>query len=464
MLGRKQEINLQVNQILDSILIALVFWLSHSLHYWIRDRFFSEYGNIPPFGEFFWLMAIVVPFTPIILEFQGYYDHPLHKSVRKSFGQILRTFFILGVIIGACVIFFKWGANSRIVLILVGVIGSAALLAKEALVIAWLRKRLRSDGWKERVLLAGTPGDIAAFKERIGAVELKQMQICGEIDISEQDIGELVDALHRHSVERVLLSVGHVHFDKVQGAINACEMEGVEAWLSGDFFTTSIARPTFDTLGGKLMMVFRSTPEVSWELLAKNVMDRVGALIALVVFAPLWMLAWIGIKLTSPGPVLFRQERGGRHGKPFQMYKFRTMVVDAEQRKAALQERNQMSGPAFKIDDDPRIFAFGRFLRQWSIDELPQFLNVLRGEMSLVGPRPLPTYEVERIEYSSQRRRMSMSPGITCIWQISGRNDITDFEEWVRLDLQYIDSWSIWLDLKILLRTVIVVIFRRGAR
>ncbi len=463
MLGRKQEINLQVNQILDSLLIALVFWLSHSLHFWVRARFFPEFGNIPPFADFFWLMAIVVPFTPIILEAHGYYDHPLHKTVAKSFGQILRTFVILGLVIGACVVFFRWGAASRIVLVLVGVIGSGALLAKEAIVIAWLRRRVRSEGLRERVLLVGTPGDIQRFRDKLGAVELAQMQVCEEIDISLQPVEELVEALHRHSVERVLFSVGHVHFDKVQNAISACELEGVEAWLAGDFITTNIARPTFDTLGGKLMMVFRSTPEVSWQMLAKQLLDRVGACLALVFFAPIWILAWIGIRLTSPGPVMFRQERGGKHGKPFLMYKFRTMVVDAEERKAELQPLNQMSGPVFKVEADPRIFRSGRFLRKWSLDELPQFLNVLRGEMSLVGPRPLPTYEVEKIEYSSQRRRMSMSPGITCIWQISGRNEITDFEEWVRLDLQYIDNWSIWLDIKILVRTVLVVLFRRGA-
>ncbi len=465
MLGRKQEINLQVNQILDSVLIALVFWLSHSLHFWIRARFFPQHGNIPPFEEFFWLMAIVVPFTPIILEFHGYYDHPLHKTVAKSLGQILRTFFVLGLVIGACVIFFQWGASSRIVLILVGVIGSGALLLKEALVVAWLRKRVQSEGWKERVLLVGTPDDVTKFRESLGPVELSEMQVCEEIDISRQPLEELVDALHRYSVERVLFSVGHVHFDKVQHAISACELEGVEAWLAGDFITTSIARPTFDTLGeGRLMMVFRSTPEISWQLLAKQVIDRVGAAIALFLSLPLWIVAYLGIKLSSPGPVMFKQMRGGKHGKPFMMNKFRTMVVDAEAKQAALQARNQMSGPVFKVDDDPRIFHFGRFLRKWSIDELPQLLNVLKGEMSLVGPRPLPSYEVEKIEYSSQRRRLSMNPGITCIWQVSGRNNITDFEEWVRLDLNYIDNWSIWLDVKILLQTVLVVLFRRGAQ
>ena len=146
------------------------------------------------------------------------------------------------------------------------------------------------------------------------------------------------------------------------------------------------------------------------------------------------------------------------------MYKFRTMGLDAEERKGELAKDNQMSGPVFKVDVDPRVFKFGQFLRKTSIDELPQLINVILGDMSLVGPRPLPTYEVERIERSEQRRRMSVKPGITCLWQAGGRNKITSFEEWVALDLEYIDNWSLWLDTKILFQTVPAVLFRKGAK
>ena len=140
------------------------------------------------------------------------------------------------------------------------------------------------------------------------------------------------------------------------------------------------------------------------------------------------------------------------------------MGIDAEERKKELEAENEMSGPVFKVDKDPRVFKFGNFLRRRSIDELPQLLNVLMGQMSLVGPRPLPTDEVARIERTSQRRRLSMKPGLTCFWQVSGRNSITSFEEWVELDLKYIDNWSIWLDIKILFSTIPAVLFRRGAK
>jgi lipopolysaccharide/colanic/teichoic acid biosynthesis glycosyltransferase len=176
------------------------------------------------------------------------------------------------------------------------------------------------------------------------------------------------------------------------------------------------------------------------------------------------LAAAMAIRLTSPGPVIFRQLRGGKNGRPFTMYKFRSMRTDAAMRQSELAAFNQMSGPVFKVENDPRVTSIGHWLRRTSLDELPQFLNVLRGDMSLVGPRPLPLYEVEKFESTAQRRRLSMKPGLTCLWQISGRNQINSFEDWVKLDLEYIDNWSLWLDLKILFKTIPVVLFGWGAK
>jgi lipopolysaccharide/colanic/teichoic acid biosynthesis glycosyltransferase len=161
---------------------------------------------------------------------------------------------------------------------------------------------------------------------------------------------------------------------------------------------------------------------------------------------------------------LFRQQRAGLNGRPFTMFKFRSMVTNAEQLKQELAALNEMSGPVFKVTNDPRITRVGKFLRKWSIDELPQLLNVVRGEMSLVGPRPLPVDEVARFDDLAHRRRLSVPPGLTCLWQVSGRNDVKDFKEWVRLDLEYIDNWSLWLDIKILLRTIPAVFTGAGAK
>jgi exopolysaccharide biosynthesis polyprenyl glycosylphosphotransferase len=212
------------------------------------------------------------------------------------------------------------------------------------------------------------------------------------------------------------------------------------------------------------MLVFRSGPETSWQALAKHVVDFLGASLLLLAFSVPLLLVSALIKLTSPGPVLFRQQRSGLNGRPFTMLKFRSMVTDAEQRKDELMAFNEMSGPVFKVTNDPRVTPVGRLLRRFSLDEWPQLVNVLRGEMSLVGPRPLPVAEVQRFDDFAHRRRLSVRPGLTCLWQISGRNEVRDFKEWVRLDLEYIDNWSFWLDLKILLRTIPVVLRGTGAK
>ncbi len=473
MLGRKQEINLQINQILDSCLIALAFWLCHSIRYYNQEWFEAVElagvvgaagGNIPPLGDFFWLMAIIVPFTPVILEMNGYYDHVLQKTIWRSLRQMGRALLIVGVIIGGCVVFFKWGAQSRVVLALLVPVGGGFLLAKEAIVRRVIRSRVSADRWCEQVLFAGGPGEMERLADQFDRAGESSIRAVEMINLATRPVGDLVDALHEHSVERVIFAAGHVHFDKVQEAVSACEAEGVEAWLSTDFIETSIARPNMDVLGGRLMMVFRSAPEVSWALLLKGLIDRVGAFLLILLTSPLWVIAYIGIKRSSPGPAFFRQRRGGKNGRPFVMFKFRTMGIDAEERKKELEKENEMSGPVFKVEKDPRVFKFGDFLRRRSIDELPQLLNVLFGQMSLVGPRPLPTDEVARIENTSQRRRLSMKPGLTCLWQVSGRNTITNFDEWVELDLKYIDNWSIWLDIKILFLTIPAVLLRRGAK
>lgn len=273
--------------------------------------------------------------------------------------------------------------------------------------------------------------------------------------------------IKRESIERVVFVAKHTHFDKVARAVEACELQGVEAWIAASFIRTQVARPVFDSIGQKPMLVLRSTPELSWELMLKQCFDWVGALILLIASVPFWVVAAVGIKLSSPGaPVLYFQQRAGRYGKPFKMWKFRTMVPNAEAllQRTKASHGNEMDGPVFKLDHDPRVFPFGAFLRKFSIDELPQLVNVLRGEISLVGPRPLPVYEVNAFSELTHRRRLSMKPGITCEWQAGGRNSITSFEEWVEMDLRYIDNWSLWLDFKILVKTVPAVLLGRGAK
>lgn len=463
MLGRRQEINLQLTQLLDSTLLGFCLWFAHFLRSAILPQFWPDMVSIPSLDRLYWVMAVVVPFTPLILEWRGFYSNLYYKSPAHTLRQLVESLVIVSVIIGALVVFLRWEVPSRSVVILAVALSGIALVTREILQKARRKRQLASGKGRECVLLAGLEADTAQFLINMPAEQRAGIEVAGCIDITRQPMSDLVNAMHQHSVSRVIFAAQHVHFSKIEEAVQACETEGVEAWIAADFFQTAIARPTFDVLGGRLMLVFHSTPQISWSLWFKDLFDRVGAFFLLGLTLPLWLVAMIGIRLSSRGPLFFCQERAGLYGKPFRMWKFRTMYPDAEARLAELQAHNEMDGPVFKITHDPRIFAFGRWLRRLSIDELPQLLNVLRGEMSLVGPRPLPVYEIEKIEKRAQRRRLSVKPGLTCLWQVTGRNGITSFEEWVALDLQYIDNWSLWLDAKILARTVPAVLRGTGA-
>ncbi|MEQ1750344.1 MAG: sugar transferase [Prosthecobacter sp.] len=463
MLGRRQEINLQLTELLDSALLGFFLWFAHFLRSTFAPLIWPGIVEIPPLEQFYWVIAVVVPFMPVVLEYRGFYNNLFHKSPAQSLRQLGEALFIMGTVIGAFVVFMKWNVPSRSVVILAVVCSGIALLLREAVQKQRMRRRLASGKGRERVIIAGAAGDVAHFVENMPAEQRASVQIAARIDITQSPVSDLVNAMHDHSVSRVLFAAQHVHFSKIEEAVQACEMEGVEAWIAADFFQTAIARPTFDMLGGRLMLVFHSTPQISWSLCFKNVLDRVIALLLLILSLPFWLVAMIGIKMSSKGPIFFRQERSGLYGKPFMMWKFRTMLIDAESQRAALESQNEMDGPVFKITHDPRIFSFGRWLRRMSIDELPQLLNILRGEMSLVGPRPLPVYEIQKIEKHAQRRRLSVKPGLTCLWQITGRNGIRNFDEWVALDLKYIDNWSLWLDAKILALTLPAVLRGVGA-
>ncbi|MCX6966665.1 MAG: sugar transferase [Verrucomicrobia bacterium] len=462
MTGRKQEFNLQLYQITDALLLAFAFWAAYVLRH--LGQFWFGLEPIGVFSENQWMIFIIMPFGPILLELQGFYTHPLQKTLATSLRQMASAAFWIALLLGGCVIFFRLHVPSRAVLPLFGLLALMLLTLRERATAVFFRNLARNGTNREPVLLAGSPVDIKALRQMLTPVQLIEMDIVGEINIEQQPTSALIAALHKHSVNRVIFTGGQANMSLLQKAIGACEVEGVEAWLVADFIKTAIAKPSFDALGSLPMLVFRTTPSLSWELLVKNLIDRVGAFFLLLLTSPLMLLAFLGIKLTSPGPVVFSQQRGGKNGRPFTMYKFRSMTTDAEMRRAELENLNEMSGPVFKVGEDPRITPFGRWMRKTSIDELPQLVNVILGDMSLVGPRPLPLYEVANFQNDAQRRRLSVKPGLTCLWQIRGRNNVQVFEQWVKLDLEYIDNWSIWLDLEILLKTIPVVLFGSGAR
>jgi len=234
--------------------------------------------------------------------------------------------------------------------------------------------------------------------------------------------------------------------------------------LSPGLLSSVPHRLVAEVLAGEPVFLLRAQGAAPNQLLLKQAMDYLGAFVLLILLSPVLLLVWLLVRLSSPGPALYRQTRAGLNGQPFTLYKFRSMRAEADREKESLAALNEMQGPVFKIARDPRVTPIGRLLRRHSLDELPQLWNVLRGEMSLVGPRPLPVEEVGRIADNAQRRRLSVKPGLTCLWQIQGRNDIASFEDWVCLDLRYIDSWSLGLDIWILLATIPVILFGKGGR
>jgi len=274
---------------------------------------------------------------------------------------------------------------------------------------------------------------------------------------------ELRSVIAREVVDEVFITLPiKSQYSRIEEAITILEEQGIMVHLLSDVFPHRLARSRAWEFEGAPLVSLHSAPSISWRTEAKRVIDFVGSLLLLLICLPLFILVAIAIKLDSAGPILFVQERMGYNKRRFRMIKFRTMTVDAEARMQELEHLNEKDGPVFKIRADPRMTRVGRVLRKLSIDELPQLINVLFGDMSLVGPRPLPMRDVLGLNVAWQKRRFSVKPGLTCLWQVSGRSNLS-FEEWMQLDLEYIDRWSLALDCKILLRTIPAILSAEGA-
>lgn len=464
MLRRDRQMRMQVYQLMDACIFAVSFWLAYELR---ASDFVTITLKQPPiarFEEFFWHYLVLIPVSPLVLEAQGFYDRPLIAPRRHTLMPLFKGCLFISVGL-TLALFFSRLTIARFVPIGFGAIAFCLVYLKEELLTMAFKSKLAQNQFRRRFILLGTPAETARMRAEIQQRPESGVEIVRELDLKEVHLEQFVHLLHEHSINGVILSTRHAHFDRAEMVVNACELEGVEAWLVADFFKTSISSTNLDDFYGRPVLVFRSTPESSWQSVIKQVLDFVGALAMLLIAGPLFMLpAALLIKLTSKGPILFKQQRSGLNGSPFTIFKFRTMVTNAEQIKHELASMNEMTGPVFKVTKDPRITPIGRLLRKFSIDELPQLFNVLRGEMSLVGPRPLPVDEIKRINDMAHRRRLSVKPGLTCLWQVSGRNEIKEFSDWVRLDLEYIDNWSLWLDFKILLRTIPAVFCGSGAK
>jgi exopolysaccharide biosynthesis polyprenyl glycosylphosphotransferase len=287
----------------------------------------------------------------------------------------------------------------------------------------------------------------------------------GSQQLAEYYLGSLEDlegVVLKHEVDEVYVALPlRSHYAEIEKALQICEKTGVRAKWLADIFETTRGRRRYE-LSDRFNVVSITGEADHHRLLLKRLVDLVGAALGVVLLSPILVCAALAIKLSSRGPVVYAQERFGLYRRRFKMYKLRTMVENAEELQTSLEHLNEASGAVFKIKNDPRVTAVGRFLRRTSIDEIPQLLNVLRGEMSLVGPRPLPLRDVGRFTEAALVRRFSVRPGVTGLWQINGRSDLS-FDRWMELDMQYIDQWSLGLDLKIIARTIPAVLRATGA-
>lgn len=330
---------------------------------------------------------------------------------------------------------------------------------------------IRKKGYNlKKILVIGTGKPALDFIKEIKIHPEWGYKILGILDWERKRLGQRyfnvtaisgLDSLPRiiknSQIDGVVFAVCKKFLSEIEPSISICEKMGVKTWVLADFFPLDKCKNERE----KPFISFHFAPRDSFFSMVKSSIDRLSALAGIILVSPILLLVSFLIKASSEGPIFFKQKRLGLNGKRFFMYKFRTMVKDAEKMKKLLKGQNQMDGPAFKIKDDPRVTFVGKFLRKFSMDELPQLFNVFLGDMSLVGPRPPLPEEVSQYELW-QRRRLSVKPGITCLWQVNGRNNI-DFENWMRLDLEYIDNWSLWLDSKILLKTIPAVFSGKGA-
>ena len=319
---------------------------------------------------------------------------------------------------------------------------------------------LRKD-WSLRIVGVALADADADTPENIGSTPVKA------------GFDSFMERLRRDSLDEVYINLPYATGDSLLPYLEEMESMGLTIHLNVPALERFLAKNKADmlaprlqggveALGGVPLVTIAPTVHKTGDMILKRAMDIVGSILGLVISVPIIAVVAIPLKLESPGPLFFKQKRVGLNGRVFNIYKLRSMYQDAEARKKELMDHNKMQGLMFKMDDDPRITKVGRFIRRTSIDELPQFWNVLRGQMSLVGTRPPTLDEYERYE-SHHKRRLSMKPGITGVWQVSGRSNIQDFEEVVRLDVWYIDNWSLRLDIKLLFKTIAVVFRQRGA-
>ena len=437
-------------------------------------------GIIPVAVElrFHYLLLVVLFSTVYVIVFEAQ-----HAYSYQRFTSLKSEYFIVGKtsvlsLLSNVLMAFLFGYSMelhRTFFVLSFAIISVGLIAEKTLLFYVAAMMRRKGSNRKRVLIVGTGTRAKQFIDTVSNHFSWGLDIVGLLTGDQEKVGQefygvrvldtfcnIERVLKEVNPEEVIVTISTRRFDQIRTVFDACEREGVQLRLNSDFFGEVTKRVRVDSVYGLNIISFDMVRISNIELFFKRLIDIVGATVALILFSPFMIVAAVGILFTDGRPILYPWNVVGLNKKPIRSWKFRTMVRNADELKALLVNKNEMDGPVFKIKEDPRVLPFGRWLRKWSIDETPQLFSVLKGDLSLVGPRPAGPHELERYE-SWHRRKLSIKPGLTCLWQINGRNRINSFDEWVKLDLQYIDNWSIWLDIKILLKTIPAVLTGKGA-
>jgi len=482
MLKEKEAVVRRALIFFDAILMIMVFALTYYIR--LNVRVFYKLDLIPfahvikdmawPSSYYLLTLIFLVPLWCIVLYWNGMYDSMRTKSYVEVVWILIKSIFIATFVFGAIVFIFKLKFVSRLFFIFF-VTGSSFVLMIEKIIVFSIMHYVRRQGYNfRRLLVVGIGPRAAKFIQKVHKHPEWGLRVEGVLDYDKKSVGlnvenigvrgtlvDLEGILHSTPIDEVVFIIPRSGLGYIEDALVTCETEGVKTTIAVDLFELKIARSRQTEIDGIPLLTFETTRAEEWELFIKRGVDIIASGLGLLMISPLLLFVALLIKLTSPGPVLFLQKRLGLNGRTFIMYKFRTMYTGAHQRIGEFADLNMMSGPVFKVKNDPRITLIGKYLRKFSIDELPQLYNVFIGHMSLVGPRP-PLHK-EMLKYETwHRRRLSMRPGLTCLWQISGRNKI-GFDDWMKLDMEYLDNWSLHLDFMILIKTIPVVLFGIGA-
>ena len=420
------------------------------------------------------LLPILVVWT-ILFQFQKSTANLRYISFRNEIMRILKIVIWGQVLLFMLLYSFHIQEVSRTFIWIFGFINFFTLLFQRFVLFQTLEFFRRKGINRRKVLIISDGNRSEQLVQYIEKYSDWGLDIVGFLDGNGHEVGsdfcgakilgrleKLPEVLHNHFIEEVIFALPLGKLEEAKHLLSLCETEGVQARIISDFYSGLVAHTEVETVHGLPIITYSTTPKEEWNLVFKRVIDIMLSGIGLVILSPMLIIIAIAIKLTSPGPVVYRWHVVGLNKKKFIGYKFRTMVADADKLKEKLTQHNEMTGAAFKMKNDPRITRVGRLLRKYSLDELPQLFSVFKGDMSLVGPRPPLVSEV--VEFKAwHRRKLSVKPGITCLWQCSGRNHIKNFDDWVKMDLEYIDKWSLWLDFKIMIKTVPAVLLGRGA-